>query len=126
LGGNPMPAVCTRQSTAGLCRLAFDIVQATRQATARRLLERNTEEVDSVPFSRNVRIERNVLFRCAVFRRRERIEHLEWIAAADRARNYAVNFLLGNGRGAVSLAPMMPGLERSGMRGSSSGSRWLT
>ena len=40
------------------------------------LLERNAEEVDSVPFSGNVGIQRDALFRSAVFLRRERIEHL--------------------------------------------------
>ena len=93
-------------------------------------LERNAEEGDSVPFSRDVGIERDVLFRCAVFRRRERIEHLKRIAAADRAWNHAGNFWLGEVRGPVSLARMMPGFKRSGMRegggGITCGPRWLT
>src|SRR5437588_11521683 len=39
-------------------------------------LERNAEEVDSVPFSGDVGIERDIFFGRSVFCRRERIEHL--------------------------------------------------
>ena len=90
------------------------------------MLERNAEEVDSVPFSGNVGIERDIFFGRSVFCRRERIEHLQWIAAAHRARNHAGNILRGKGRGPMSLARIMPGFEGSGMRGISGGSHWLT
>ena len=68
-----------------------------------RLLEGNAKKVDSVHFSWDVRVHRDALSGCAVFGRREGIEHLKRIAAADRAWNDAGNGLLGEGGGPVGL-----------------------
>ena len=99
-----------------------------RRSLGSNALERNAEELDSIP-SGDAGIERDTLFRRSVFCWRERIEHLQWIAAAHRARNHAGNILRGKGRGPMSLARMMPGLKRNRMRASgggiSSSSRWL-
>lgn len=83
------------------------------------VLERNTEEVDPVHFSGTVGIDQNIFLRHAVLGRRERIEHLQWIATADQTWNHAGNILVVDGFGPVSLAHMMSVLKRSG-------ARWLT
>jgi hypothetical protein len=40
----------------------------------------NLEELNTVPFSRVIRVERRTLYPCAIARRRPRVKHLEWIA----------------------------------------------
>src|SRR5438552_8345299 len=47
------------------------------------------EELNALPFSRNVWIKRRVFHPGAIFCRRSRIEHLEWISAADCLRNHS-------------------------------------
>ena len=70
-------------------RIASGAIASTRGASAlRELLKDDLEELNALPFSGVVRVERRALHPVAVTGRRPWIEHLEWVTAgAKSSRN---------------------------------------
>ena len=95
-----------------------------------RLLKRDAEEIDSVPFSGDIGIQGNVPFRGAIFRRCPRVEHLQQITTANRAGDDTRNVALAENRGPVSLLRAIPVPKGCRLRESrasvSGGPHWLS
>src|SRR5438067_13151935 len=51
------------------------------------LSKQNFEELNTLPFSRNVRVERRAFYPCRILGWRAWIAHLEWVAAAKSSRH---------------------------------------
>src|SRR5437868_5375836 len=60
--------------------------------------EGNGEKLNAVPFSRHIWVKCHTLLSCAISRRSSWIQHLQWIAAADGARDHATDLAASDGR----------------------------